>query len=150
MTKEEKIKEAWDSLPEKVLNKVIINDGWLYYGYACNGWDDVEEYLESFNCDVNRDNYEMSYHQCDNGDLINVHVRPKYLKGLENNNGWQKTEEGLPKVSGMYICYHKRGYQSQRYFNAELEEFYEYDSETLNQSDVTHYRPVEIIPDPLY
>lgn len=142
MTKEEKIKEAWGEYYNKGVG--IDENGWLKESYlnkdnikTITSMLDIETCIKAY-----KDVYDIRI-------PIN-HYRPKSLKGLENNNGWQKTEEGLPKVSGMYICYHKQGYQSQRYFKAELEEFYEYDSETLNQSDVTHYRPVEILPGPLY
>ena len=41
MTKEEKIKEAWGNLSD-----IINENGWLYFGYACNGQDDVEDWVE--------------------------------------------------------------------------------------------------------
>lgn len=104
MTKEEKIKEAWGELPIKILNKVIKNNGWLNYGYACNGWDDVEDYLSGVGCNSNRDNYNIVSDQCDNGDLIGVQIIPKSLQGIENNNGWIKieSEEDLPKEKGRF------------------------------------------------
>lgn len=154
MTKEEKIKEAWDSLPEKVFKKVIINDGWLYYGYACNGWDDVEEYLESFNCDVNRDNYEMRYDQCDNGDLINVHVRPKSLQGIENNKGWIKieSESDLPKLEKLgdeILCFIK----CNEYNEIGVGKFSFGTFKTLygnHYNNITHYKQINKPEPPLY
>lgn len=87
MTKEEKIKEAWGKyLPE------LEENGWLYFGYACNGWDDVEDCLNNFGAIFDRSYYDMTYTECDNGDLINVKIRPKSLQGIEDNNGWQKIE----------------------------------------------------------
>lgn len=94
-TKEEVIKEAWGNISDKI-NK----DGWLYFGYACNGWDDVQDWLDSNKLNSDRNYYDMKYDQCDNGDLIYVEIRPKSLKGIENNNGWIKieSEEDLPKI----------------------------------------------------
>ena len=53
MTKEEKIKEACGKLNDK-----INENGWLYFGYACNGWEDVEEWLESNNLNSDENYYE--------------------------------------------------------------------------------------------
>ena len=83
MTKEEKIKEAWGNINDK-----INENGWFYFGYACNGWDDVEDWLEDNNLNSDESYYDMTYNQCDNGDLIYVQIRPKSLQGIENNNGW--------------------------------------------------------------
>lgn len=145
MTKEEKIKEAWRDLPIKILNKVIKNNGWLNYGYACNGWDDVEDYLSGVGCNSNRDDYDMISDQCDNGDLIGIQIRPKSLQGIETNNGWIKieSEEDLPKEEGHYWVYSEN--------KDILADYYELNNNSWNNKPrVTHYQPIEKPKPPIY
>lgn len=150
MTKEELIKEAWGLLPIKILNKVIKNNGWLYFGYACNGWDDVEDYLCGVGCNSNRDNYDMISDQCDNGDLIGIQIRPKSLQGIENNNGWIKIEceEDLPKeVIECRTCF----YNGKNYIEGVIKKRSPQELSRLKYiNEITHYKPIEKPKPPIY
>lgn len=156
MTKQEKIKEAWGNQCFDKINK----DGWLYFGYCVNGWDDIEDWLDENNLISDENYYDMTCKELDNGDLILVQVRPKSLQGIENNNGWIKIEEEdliLPIDGTEVHFYHsfvnENGIQNEYHkgiFNAALGFTSFYDSENYKVKEVTHYQPIEKPKPPLY
>ena len=139
MTKEEKIKEACGKLNDK-----INENGWLYFGYACNGWEDVEEWLESNNLNSDENYYDMTYDQCDNGDLICVQIRPKQLQGIEDNNGWitlNNVSREIPiELDNIEL------------FNINTDEYYVSTDthEFIKIGMFTHWKPLEISKYPLF
>lgn len=136
MTKEEKIKEFWG-----VVDSEISDDGWLYYGYACNGWDDVENWLKENKFDTNKNNYDMIYDECDNGDLIGIQIRPKSLNGIENNNGWLKLENESDRYpdEDVWVCN----------YNGNKKAFM-HDAMEVIPDKYTHYQPLEKPKSPLH
>ena len=136
MTKEEKIKESWGITSDKINEK-----GWLYFGYACNGWDDVEDWLEDNNLNSDESYYDMTYDECDNGDLIYVQIRPKSLQGIENNNGWIKIESEEQRFpdEDLWICN----------FNGNKQPFI-HDAYDFIPERYTHYQPIEKPKPPLF
>ena len=96
MTKEEKIKEAWDNKDGS--NKEVWAGYWNYnkakeHGMDKDGWIKVCGYEpgEGMVCD---------------------YMRPPQLEGIENNNGWIKieSEDDLPKenIECFYIPKHSK------------------------------------------
>ena len=69
MTKEERIKEAYEEVGLPFHENVMCNNGWM---------------------NIKPSQYERLYDKCDVlKKTNNVHrIRPKSLKGIENNNGW--------------------------------------------------------------
>lgn len=142
MTKEELIKEAWGGT-----NENINENGWYYFGYCVNGWDDVKDWLKENNLISDESYYDMTCRELDNGDLISVKIRPKSLKGIEDNNGWIRieSEDDLPKVDGIscWIITEKNKEIRQRWFNKFWNEY-------EGEGKVTHYQPIEKPKPPLY
>ena len=138
MTKEEKIKESWGITSDKINEK-----GWLYFGYACNGWDDVEDWLEDNNLNSDESYYDMTYDECDNGDLIYVQIRPKSLQGIENNNGWISL---LNNEEEFY------DYGEVELFNINTREYYVCTDrhESIELNKFTHFKPLEKSKYPLF
>ena len=138
--KEQKIKEAWGLLLDNT-----NSDGWFWFGYACNGWDDVIDMLIENNLPTDYDYYEHKYQELDNGELIGVMFRPKSLQGIENNNGWIKieSEDDLPK-EGELFWVKKIGYDYPLF-----EPMYHDDGEYWLQW-YTHYQPIEKPKPPIY
>lgn len=141
MKKEELIKEAWGGT-----NENINENGWYYFGYCVNGWDDVKDWLKENNLISDKSYYNMTYDELDNGDLFNVKIRPKSLQGIENNNGWIKieSEEDLPKENSIFWTL-RHGSTVPLY------------KEVFNDLDVnywlktyTHYQPIEKPKPPIY
>lgn len=128
MTKEEKIKEAWSKLMTDYTN-IDLNNGWS---------------LDDFHEDSYKENEfhtQQIYTPCK--------IRPKSLKGIENNNGWIKieSEEDLPKEvincwfatnNGIYLGY----YTTRGYFVNE--------GEDIELKFITHYQPIEKPKPPIY
>ena len=139
MTREEKIKEAWGNINDK-----INENGWFYFGYAFNGWDDVEDWLEDNNLNSDESYYDMTYDQCDNGDLIYVQIRPKSLQGIENNNGWfilnNVAKEILIEIDNIELYNINTG---EYYISTDTHEFIEI-------GRFTHWKPLEKSKYPLF
>lgn len=142
MTKEEKIKEAWcnQNLDE------IDENGWINIGYLVNGLDDVELWLANNYFKRNINNWEIDYSELDNGEFINTRIRPKSLKGIENNNGWIKIEgqHDLPDIDTDYWVVYK-GEVTKRAFNHRWPR-----SVGFWTDNITHYQPIEKPKPPLY
>lgn len=150
MIKEEKIKEAWGKINDK-----INENGWFYFGYACNGWEDVECWLEDNNLISDESYYDMTYDQCDNGDLICVQIRPKTLQGIETNNGWIKIESeydiNLFKDKERYFVFIKTSDCNESKI-AVYSNLYKCFIDIYNNEieNVTHYQPIEKPKPPIY
>lgn len=145
MTKEEKVKEAWGEL-----NDEINENGWLYFGYACNGWDDVENWLEDNNLISDESYYHMTYDECDNGDLICVQIRPKSLQGIEDNNSWVKieSEEDLPNTHIDVVLYDTINNITFGFWD-NLQMCFK-DRFGQEYKNATHYKPIEKPNPPLF
>ena len=78
-------------------------------------------------------------------DLI---YRPKYLKGIENNNGWISinSEDDLPKESDTYWCILNDN-ATMLWFDFEDKEF---EKEIYHNLKPTHYQPINKPQSPLY
>lgn len=132
MTKEEKIKEAYGRFykPEK-------------YHFSVNGWVDLNEWPE-YEVGKLIDEIDMEFRE--------YSARPKYLQGIENNNGWTRieSEDDLPKDENIVefwvyddeeIVSAKFMYESKRWYhdvNLNLRLF------------PTHYQPIEKPKPPIY
>lgn len=153
MTKEELIEHAWGKYPLE-----LEENGWLYFGYVCNGWDDIEDWLNNFGAISDRRYYDMTFSECDNGDLVNVKIRPKSLQGIEDNNGWVKveSEEDLPKenIDCFYItkyskdvivgCFRLKSYKGwKNMFTVDH-------NIAVGLGHVTHYQTIEKPKLPIY
>ncbi len=127
-TKEQVIQEAYE-----VLN-IPFNENILYD----NGWTKIKP--------------GQFYSKYDDLDLLklttHVHsIRPKHLRGIENNNGWIKIEsaDDLPKEYGAYYVKYLNG-QSVAWFNGT-------DFMTLvgkKFTKITHFQPIKTPNPPLY
>ncbi|ATL45437.1 hypothetical protein CQS02_20095 [Elizabethkingia miricola] len=83
------------------------------------------------------------------GDSI---CRPKSLSGIETNNSWTRieSEEDLQKEYDVdYFCFHKNGRLTIRSFYEYLG-WGEFEAEILDQSDITHYQPIETPKPPIF
>lgn len=87
-TKEEIIREAWESIDVNILMGVCMNTGFVT-SYCDNGIDDILEYhnLKIEDLDINSDVHGI------------ISYRPNFLQGIETNNGWTKieSEADIPK-----------------------------------------------------
>ena len=130
MTKEEKIIESygvyWDEIKD-----IVNTDGWFYFHHTDFRLDgkmefEYEHYLEK--------------------------MRPKVLSGIENNNGWIKieTNEDLPKKDGEFKVVHKNGGQSTSSYLADLKQFFDMFDNAWDETEITHYRPLEKYQPPIY
>lgn len=130
MTKEEKIKEAWGEYYEEYKN-YIDSDGWLDSAWL----DDREN-----DYDV-KDGY-------DRYGTESTFIRPKSLKGIEDNNGWIKieSEEDLPKEEGYYHVIDLNRTEMQ------LAKFDIHHNIILDYwiKNITHYQPIEKPKPPIY
>lgn len=120
-TKEEAIKQAWaNNIPNGGIDE--------------NGWSKKSIRYEYFDIkDYDSQNY-----------LEGAYIRPKSLKGIENNNGWIKIKDGLPKTDGWYHCI----------YNDE-EKMYIFNGITFVNAlgikrEVTHYKTIIKPLKPLY
>lgn len=159
MKKEEKIKEAWGSVSCE-----IDENGWLFFGYACNGMDDVEDWLKENVLNNELDYYNITYDLCDNGDLIHVKIRPKSLQGIETNNNWIKieSENDLPtpelKKEYYFISLEKNTSKSEviRGFTDKTGKYFicSESYRTIFYNDtfykITHYQQIEKPKPPIY
>ena len=122
LSKEEIIKEAWgecwNKLPKEAKEKALKNNGF------------VSQYFEDL---LTIDKRERKLFE----------IRPKSLQGIENNNGWIKIEEGLPKEQGVYHINYSDGVISSRYFHPKHNDWKDY-------PNATHYQPIEKPKPPIY
>lgn len=138
MTKEEKIKEAYGDLWEKVKDN-IDTDGFVQFKIISHGVTNKMHYEWDFDLDYL--SVETSGYSPD------IKWRPVSLSGIETNNGWTKieSEEDLPKhmigcdfiVSGIGFC----GYFVDGNF---------YEATGRLRKNVTHYQPFEKRKYPIY
>lgn len=134
MTKEEKIKEAYGELYPKKQNH-IREDGSID-SYYLSG--DDKKSIDFETTKIGRGYY---------------YVRPKSLKGIENNNGWIKieSEEDLPEQGGEYTVFRMSKKSRATYCKNDRWMIPENDyPKTTFQHGITHYRKKEIIPNPIY
>ena len=93
MTKEEKIKEAWGIHFSNDVDE--------------NGYRTYAEYEYTHIAQWDDDLLEKGFNK-----VLKIYwVRPKLLRGIENNNGWIKieSEKDLPKEKGLkclFLCIH--------------------------------------------
>lgn len=127
------IKAAYEDVGLPFVENVIFDNGWLK---------------------IKPTQYSSKYKDCDLLKLTTyVHsIRPKSLSGIENNNGWTRieSEEDLPKEYDVdYFCFHKNGRLTIRSFYEYLG-WGEFEAEILDQSDITHYQPIETPKPPIF
>jgi len=121
MTKEEKIKEAYGQYWEE--RKEYVDE---------NGWDTQLKFYE-----IDREKFDTQT----KGRGIYI-TRPKYLQGIENNNGWIRieSEDDLPKETNNYWVVNELGISMRGY-----------DMQDHNHwEDITHYQPIEKPEPPIY
>lgn len=129
--KQQAIKAAYGEFWENV--RLSIDD---------NGWFDMA-YSEQV------PNFDRLW---DTSDKKNAKIRPKSLSGIETNNSWTRieSEEDLPKEYDVdYFCFHKNGRLTIRSFYEYLG-WGEFEAEILDQSDITHYQPVQVPKPPIF
>lgn len=135
MTKEEKIKEAWNNADG--LNKNNWANYWTYdkakeHGMDQDGWIKVCGYEpgEGTVCDF---------------------MRPPQLKGIENNNGWIKieSEDDLPKdyIECYFISIHNNTIRMGFYSKSDNKFF---SGEYYEVREVTYYMIIEKPKLPIY
>ncbi|MDP9954718.1 hypothetical protein J2X97_000355 [Epilithonimonas hungarica] len=138
MTKEEKIKEAWESI-----------------GYSLN---DISRFKsETFN-ETGFVNFSVEFkylkkeiYHPENFDFISIRfARPKSLKGIENNNGWSLMSPDFLENDKLYfLCdnnipihgiftYHK------------LTETFLGNFQDVNEKIPTHYQEIRLPKPPIY
>lgn len=131
MTKEEKIKEAWDFVWDKLNDTskqcALKNNGFIS-GILSN---DLNHSFTTFNTDITA-------------------WRPKSLQGIENNNGWIKieSEADLPKDNGItdyhvFMFTNQYKYIRRTYKKNQVKELWE-------QEEITHYQRIEKPKPPIY
>ncbi|MDV3555233.1 hypothetical protein CMU75_09020 [Elizabethkingia anophelis] len=128
----EAIKAAYGEFWEKV--KDYVRDCGVLIDPLTSA--DVDEYISN-----NKENLEF----------IDTDIyRPISLNGIERNNGWTRVEEGLPTNYDIeYFCLHKCGRIIIRGFYEYLG-WGEFNSEILDQSDITHYQPIDSPKPPIF
>ncbi|AIM38289.1 hypothetical protein KO02_17555 [Sphingobacterium sp. ML3W] len=138
MTKEELIKQAygevWDILPVEQQTCALKYNGWTSVREFRIGYDESGKIL-------NNTLYRISRRKDSNLECDQFTYRPKSLKGLENNNGWNCINDcPIPNdvSNDNLVLYFSDG--STRKFNEEYSIF-EY---------VTHWRIVEDLPKPMF
>lgn len=138
MTKQELIKQAyaevWDILPADQQECAFKYNGWISVHEFKIGYDESGKILNNILYRISRK--KDSLLQCDQ-----FAYRPKTLKGLENNNGWNCiNDQPIPEdvSNNNVVLYFSDG--STRKFNEEFSLF-EY---------VTHWRIVNELPKPLF
>ena len=125
MTKQEKIKESygehWDSLKEHVNERGWLNSRtWL----GDCGNTKVYHILKGLHLDC-MDSYHRDYCYI---------FRPKSLSGIENNNGWNRIEDGVfPEDEETVLWLNNENYEFE---NASLLHC------DFNFKDYTHWRPL--------
>ena len=130
--KEEAIRKAYGEYWEQVKGKVD-EEGWFYY-YSM-------DYL------TKSKNYSLTHYLTCDEDIYKLAIRPKSIQGIENNNGWQRVEDGFPpENSGLYFVYDGKDVGIARMSNILFRcllanEVY---------SDVTHYQPIVKPKPPIY
>lgn len=139
MTKEELIKEAWSN---QCLDQVD-KKGWLEVGYCVNGFDDIEYWLANnfFKRDLSK--WEISCSELDNGELVNVKIRPKSLQGIEDNNGWISLSGEPNEIEWVENLELYNIKTKEHYFCTDEHEFIEI-------GRFTHYKPIVKSKPPLY
>lgn len=135
MTKEEKIKEAWDNLLRNIKNYKLTKKQ-----YDLNGWvnlDTLSLMVRSYLADNQSSELDLN--------VKNNTIRPKSLQGIEDNNGWTRieSEDDLPKENGMYHVYYSDGVISSRFYHAKHNDW-------LNEPKATHYQPIVKPKPPIY
>ncbi|EJL66288.1 hypothetical protein [Flavobacterium sp. CF136] len=134
MTKETKIQMEWIEL------------GFEPSSFDEGGWIDFNDLPEDF--DIG--NLDAKHYQEPDVDYRTTLVRPKDLRGLEDNNGWIKidSEADLPKDKSIEfdICrFEKDGtFVSDKaigYSNLKLH---------VRDKLITHYKPTDVLNPPLY
>lgn len=138
MTKAELIKQAygevWDILPLEQQKCALKYDGWVSVREFRIGYDESGKIL-------NNTLYRISRRKDSNLECDQFRYRPKSLKGLEINNGWNCINDcPIPNdvSNDKVLLYFENG--DTRKFNEEFSLF-EY---------VTHWRIVEELPKPLF
>ncbi|MDV3603803.1 hypothetical protein CMU86_11610 [Elizabethkingia anophelis] len=137
MTKHEAIKAAygefWERLSPFQQEYALAENGTVQIGYT-------EEQKKLF-LDIRKSG------------LFNFEpTMPKSISGIGTNNGWTRidSEEDLPKEYDVeYFCFHKDGRIIIRTFFEYLG-WGEFDCEILDQSDITHYQPVQVPKPPIF
>lgn len=145
-TKEQAIKEAygkhWDKLPIEIQKQVLEKNGWInskeWIGDAGNTL--IFNKLKGISLDC-MDNYHSTY--C-------YYFRPKSLKGIKDNNGWIKIEsdDDLPKETiKCIVCF----FDGKNYIEGSVKYRTPELIYSLKQDvQITHYKPIEKIEQPIY
>lgn len=134
MTKEEVIKESWgihlDKMDKRGQEQALEDNGYCHKNYV-NSEIDFE--IESLPFPDNE------------------FIRPKSLKGIENNNGWIKieSEADLPKEEKDYWVVDSDGEVFICFFDTDYKAFKGYFHYDQN-GKITHYQPIEKPKPPLY
>ncbi len=131
MTKQEKIKEAYGEYWETIKNNLNL-DAWLL-SENCYSVEEIRVY-----------NF---FHDSYIGEIGHNKVRPKSLKGIENNKGWIKieSENDLPKEEGNYLPFHKMEYpqSTETYSKNVIHKLFE-------MKVISHYQPIQKPEPPIY
>lgn len=151
MTKQEKIQEAYGEYWSDMYMYVNKN-GWIPRNINI-GTAVEKEFIEFEKISIDFE-CKLFGGKKFNDDTVE-YMRPKSLSGIENNNEWIKieSEADLPKEKGNYYFYDKDGFITDRTFYpdgllTEKGEWGEYNSEILEQSDITHYQKIPPPPKP--
>ncbi len=129
-TKEQVIQEAYEVL-NIPFNENILYDGWtkIKPGQFYSKYDDL-------------DLLKLTAH---------VHsIRPKHLRGIENNNGWIKIEnvDDLPKTSGNYLVFTADSKIETIYVDGDISSMKHTSQNWI--SHFTHFQPIKTPNPPLY
>lgn len=121
-TKEESIKQAWGN---NIPNGGIDENGWSKKSCTYGTFDVIK--------------YDQQHY------LEGAYIRPKSLKGIENNNGWIKieSEKDLPKENGECFVIDSTG-------KIEIVHYRYLRNCILEGWPYTHYQPINKPLKPLY
>jgi len=139
MTKQEKIKEAWNKIGVSVLFGVCIDTGYSETRLK----DNIGELLDYHSIAIN----DIQFEQIGHG---KIRYRPYSLKGLEHNNNWIKIESvhDLPKENGLYfVSFTLKGELNSTNFRD-----FHVGTEDSNfwMANYSHYQPIKMPETPIY
>lgn len=118
------------------------------YGFC---WDILKDYINEngfVDCVKNKKISLIPYFEVSELEFNGNEIRPKSLKGIENNNGWIKLDAkvDLPKETGQYLTRRANGIIiTEWFYNNNLSWYLWKDCYSI-----THYQPIIKPREPLY
>ena len=118
------------------------------YGEA---WEKVKEYVDENGwCEYMVYPYDLGFNEANaEKDLIGdtVRWRPKYLRAIDENNGWTRCDERLPKKLGDYYVCINGEFDGQIMHTNEIKIMFE---RFPDHSKPSHWQPVVLPKPPIY